>query len=263
MIINIDPVICRIGFIQLHWYGLMYLIGMAAAWSFGCFRIRQQSWRGWTCHQFADLIFYCALGVVIGGRLGYLLFYGWARLSQDPWFLFRLWEGGMSFHGGFLGVLIAAGIYGKQHHRSFVAIMDFIAPLAPLGLLFGRLGNFINGELWGKPTEMPWGMIFPNGGMVSRHPTQLYELFLEGLVMFFILWIYSYRERPRYAVSGLFLMSYGCFRSLIEFWRIPDEQLGYLAWDWLTMGQLLSIPMIVVGAGMIRFAYWRARRIYS
>lgn len=260
MIIDFNPVLLQVGVIKLHWYGLMYIIGIALAWLAGWWRIKNQTWRPLTTTQFSDLIFYCALGVIVGGRIGYLLFYGWVRLIEDPWFMLRVWEGGMSFHGGFLGVLIAVWVYAKLHQKSFVAIMDFIAPLAPLGLGFGRLGNFINGELWGKPTNVAWGMIFPSGGMIPRHPTQLYELLLEGLAMFLILWFYSQKPKPLYAVSGLFLICYGLFRSIVEIWRIPDEQLGYVAFEWLTMGQVLSIPMVLGGIAVMIFAYKRKPR---
>jgi len=175
--------------------------------------------------------------------------------------MIRVWQGGMSFHGGFLGVLVAVWLYGQSHRRSFIDIMDFVAPLAPLGLFFGRLGNFINGELWGKPTTVAWGMIFPSGGLIKRHPTQLYEMLLEGLAMFIILWLYSNRPRPRYAVSGLFLICYGAFRCFIELWRVPDEQIGYLVSNWLTMGQLLSLPMFVLGIALMIEAYRRNYRV--
>ena len=255
MVIDINPIFFQVGGLKLHWYGLMYMIGFGAAWLAGQWRLRTQAWHEYDIPQFGDLLCYCALGVIIGGRIGYLIWYGWAHWLQDPWFIFKLWEGGMSFHGGFLGVVTAVAGYTYLHQKSFIGTMDFIAPLAPLGLLFGRLGNFINGELWGKPSTMPWAMIFPSGGMIPRHPTQLYEMLLEGLLMFIILWHYSRKLRPRYAISGLFLICYGGFRSIIEFWRVPDAQLGYLAFDWLTMGQVLSMPMVIIGIAMIRYAY--------
>ena len=255
MIVQIDPILVNIGPFPVRWYGLMYIIGLGLALLFAWWRIKKQPWRGWNSTELGDLTFYAAVGVILGGRIGYLLFYGWARILEEPSFIFRVWEGGMSFHGGLLGVLVAMWIYAKLHKRSFVAIMDFIVPFVPLGLATGRLGNFINGELWGKPTDVAWGMIFPSGGMVARHPTQLYEFALEGVVMFVVLMVYSHKLRPRYAVSGLFLILYGAFRVLVEFFRIPDTQIGYLAFDWLTMGQILSIPMLLLGLWLMVYAY--------
>ncbi|XSG85196.1 MAG: prolipoprotein diacylglyceryl transferase [Methylohalobius sp. ZOD2] len=251
---HIDPVAIQIGPLKVHWYGLMYVIGFLGAWFLARWRAPRHDWQTETID---DLIFYGALGVVLGGRIGYMVFYNFPVLLHDPWSFFRVWEGGMSFHGGLLGVLAAMGWFAHKHRRAFFEVTDFLAPLVPVGLFFGRLGNFINGELWGKVTDLPWGMVFPTGGPLPRHPSQLYEAILEGLVLFTVLWIYSAKPRPRMAVSGLFLLLYGAFRFLVEFIREPDAHIGYLAFGWLTMGQLLSTPMILAGLLLLAFAYRR------
>lgn len=242
----IDPIALQIGFIKIHWYGLMYLISFAGGWLLARRRAKRPD-IGWTALQVDDLVFYVAMGVVLGGRLGYMLFYDFPHLLADPLSLFKIWQGGMSFHGGLLGVLLAVWLYGHKIKKHFADITDFIAPIIPIGLGVGRIGNFINAELWGRVTDVPWAMIFPEGGPLPRHPSQLYESFFEGLVLFSILWIYSAKPRPRYAVSGLFALLYGLFRFGLEFFRQPDSQMGFIAWDWLTMGQLLSLPLIAVG----------------
>jgi phosphatidylglycerol:prolipoprotein diacylglycerol transferase len=205
--------------------------------------------------QISDLLFYGALGVVLGGRIGYVLFYDLPNFLHDPVLLFKIWQGGMSFHGGMLGVFFAMWLYGRQLRKGFFTVTDFIAPLVPVGLCAGRIGNFINGELWGRPTDLPWGMVFPYVDNLPRHPSMLYEALLEGPVLFTLLWLYSNRPRPTMAVSGLFLIGYGCFRFLVEFVRQPDVQLGYLAFGWLTMGQVLSAPMIIIGIVLMVMAY--------
>lgn len=254
----IDPVALDLGAVKIHWYGIMYLVGFAAAWWLGQQRAKLPN-SGWSSEQIGDLIFYCALGVVIGGRLGYALFYDFANIASSPLSLFKIWEGGMSFHGGLLGVIVAMWLYGRKLGKSFFQVADFVAPLVPIGLGAGRLGNFINGELWGKATDLPWGIIFPHAGNFPRHPSQLYEALLEGLVLFLILWFYSKKPRPLMALSGLFLIGYGSFRFLVEFVRIPDEGLGYLAMDWLTMGQILSTPMVILGIVLMTLAYKQNR----
>jgi phosphatidylglycerol:prolipoprotein diacylglycerol transferase len=251
---EIDPVIVQFGPLAVRWYGLMYLVGFLAGW--WLLRRRAASpGSGWTREEVGDLLFYSALGVILGGRLGYVLFYGWERLLEDPLFVLRIQEGGMSFHGGMLGVLVAAAWFAHRTGRHFIDVTDFGAPVVPVGLGAGRLGNFINAELWGRTTDAPWGIVFPGGGLSPRHPSQLYEALLEGVVLFVLLWWFSSRPRPRYTVSGLFLLGYGTFRFAVEFFREPDAHLGFLFLDWVTMGQLLSLPMIV--AGCVFFAVGR------
>ena len=253
---QVDPVAIRLGPLAVRWYGIMYLVGFAAAWDLGRRRARQP-WSAVRPEQIDDLIFYGALGVILGGRIGYMLFYGHEQLVENPLNLLRIWEGGMSFHGGLLGVLTAMWLYGRSINAGFFALTDFIAPLVPIGLGAGRLGNFINGELWGRPTDLPWAVIVDG---VPRHPSQLYEAGLEGLVLFSVLWLFSSRQRPPMAVSGLFLLAYGLARFSVEFVRLPDIQIGYLAWGWFTMGQLLTLPMIAGGLLLLALAYRRAPR---
>ena len=273
---NINPIAFSIGPLAVHWYGIMYLLGFLGAWYLGN-RRRQQGRLPVSYEQFSDLAFYAMLGVIVGGRIGYMLFYispSW--IWTDPLALFRVWEGGMSFHGGLLGVLVAGWWWSRRNKIFFFDAMDFLAPLVPIGLGLGRLGNFIGGELWGRRTDAPWGVIFPRSledistsretlykmyldGQLNheaRHPSQLYEFTLEGIVLFAVLWIYSRKPRPRYAVSGMFALLYGLFRFGVEFVREPDVQLGFIAFDWLTMGQLLSIPLIVAGIVLL----WLSRR---
>ena len=253
---DIDPVAISFGPLKVHWYGLMYIIGFAAVWWFGTRRAKQPG-SGWTPEQVSDLIFYGALGVILGGRFGYVLFYNLPHYLAHPLDLIKIWQGGMSFHGGLLGVLLAMWWFARRTGKHFLQVTDFIAVWTPIGLAAGRLGNFINHELWGRVTDAPWGMLFRNAGPLPRHPSQLYEFALEGVALFIILWLYSARPRPMGAVSGVFLLFYGLFRFLVEFVREPDIQIGYLA-GIFTMGQLLSLPMIVLGIVLIRRAY-RAR----
>lgn len=250
---DIDPAI-HLGPLDIHWYGIMYLLGFIAGWCLGVVRAKKRG-SGWLPDDITDLLLFVAVGVIAGGRLGYVLFYGLNQALADPLWIIRLNEGGMSFHGGLLGVLLAMWVFARRRGRNFWDVTDFLAPLVPLGILFGRIGNFINGELWGKPTSLPWGIIFPDAGPLPRHPSMLYEGLLEGLVLFLILWFFSARRQPRYAVSGVFLLCYGIFRFLIEFVRIPDAQLGYLAFGWLTMGQILTLPMIAIGIWLLRRTY--------
>jgi len=275
---RIDPIAFSLGPLQVHWYGLMYLAAFLAAWWLGRIRIGAGRLPGVDGNGLSDLLFYCMLGVVLGGRVGYVLFYGFGGFLQDPLSLFRVWEGGMSFHGGLLGVLAAAWWWSRRQRLHFFDTMDFVAPLVPLGLGFGRIGNYIGGELWGKYTHADWGVVFPHAlpepfasmtpealqaqfdagalAQFARHPSQLYQAALEGLVLFLALWWFSSRPRPRYAVSGLFALLYGVFRILVEFVRLPDADIGYLAFGWLTMGQVLSLPLVVLGLGML----WLSRR---
>lgn len=250
---QIDPVALSLGPLQIHWYGLMYLIGIGGAWLLATYRLKKYPIM--KREKLGDLVFWLALGVIIGGRLGYALFYDMPAYIADPGKILRVWEGGMSFHGGFIGVMLAAWIFARRNQLRFFTLMDFIAPLVPLGLGSGRIGNFINGELWGKATDVPWAMIFPTGGFVARHPSQLYQFAMEGVLLFIILWLFSSKPRPTMAVSGVFALCYGIFRFIAEFFRVPDAQLGYLAWDWLTMGQILCLPMILVGVLLLWLAY--------
>jgi phosphatidylglycerol:prolipoprotein diacylglycerol transferase len=254
---NIDPIALQLGPLKIHWYGVMYLVAFGAAWWLGTRRAKR-SGSGWKPEQISDVVFYGALGTVLGGRIGYTLFYGLEKVLADPLSIFRVWEGGMSFHGGLLGVLLAMWLFGRKHKHGFFEITDFIAPLVPVGIATVRFANFINGELWGRVTTSPWGMVFPTGGPDPRHPSQLYEMFLEGIVLFVIVWVYSARPRPRMAVSGVFALSYGLFRFGVEFFRQPDAHLGFLAFNWLTMGQLLSLPLIITGVVLLWLAYYRA-----
>ena len=253
--IVIDPVIADLGFVKVYWYGVMYLLAFLSAYLLARYRIKSGSL--WNTKHVDDLIFYGALGAVLGGRLGYLLFYNWSIFISNPLTFFNFQNGGMSFHGGFLGVLIAMLAFNKKYQFTFFQTTDFIAPLIPLGLGFGRIGNYINGELWGRVTESSWGVFAPDqsGFWEKRFPTQLYEAFLEGLVLFFILWLFSNRKPPLMAISSLFLIFYGVFRFIIEFVRAPDSHIGYLAFDWLTMGQLLSLPMVIIGIYFLLKSY--------
>jgi len=254
---DLDPVAIAIGPVKVHWYGLMYLVGFLGGWALGRWRAGRPG-SGWSREEVSDLLFYIAVGVIAGGRLGYVLFYNPAYFAQHPLEIIAIWSGGMSFHGGLLGVIAAMWLFGRRDRRGFWSVADFVAPLAPLGLGAGRIGNFINHELWGRVTDVPWGMVFqgPDAGPLPRHPSQLYQAALEGLVLFTVLWIYSRHPRPTGRISGLFLLLYGIFRFLVEFVREPDPQLGFLAFGWVTMGQVLSLPMIVFGAWLL----WRPRR---
>jgi len=256
---NFNPIAFHIGSLKVHWYGLMYLIGFLAAWGLAWYRSRRPG-SGWDTNQVNDLIFYSALGVILGGRLGYVLFYDFSNFIEHPLSVFRVWEGGMSFHGGAIGVAIALWIYSRRYKKHWVDVIDFAVPLVPIGLGAGRLGNFINGELWGRVTTVPWGMVFPTGGPHPRHPSQIYEFFLEGVVLFIILWWFSSKRRPRGSVTALFLLCYGLFRFFIEFFRQPDIQLGFVLFGWLTRGQELSIPMIVAGVVWLIYSYRKKRR---
>jgi phosphatidylglycerol:prolipoprotein diacylglycerol transferase len=272
---EIDPVIVSIFGLKIRWYGMMYVLGFLGGWWLARRRSRQ-SWWQLNEQQVDDLVFYVMMGVILGGRIGYTLFYGWGNIAADPLYLFKIWEGGMSFHGGLAGVLIAMWLYGRKLGRTMWFMTDFVAPFVPLGLGLGRLGNFINGELWGHPAPgVPWAMQVACDGTPARvelcqqklglapdvamtpplHPSMLYEAVLEGLVLFVILWLFSSKQRPYMAISGVFLLFYGLFRFIVEFYRVPDSHLGYLVADWVTMGQVLSAPMIIGGAVLLYLAY--------
>ena len=253
---NIDPVAFSLGPLQIYWYGISYLAGLLIAW----FLLNRRAQRpGSDCspEQVADLVFYAMLGVLIGGRLGSVFFYNFDAFLRDPVLLFKIHQGGMSFHGGLLGVLAAIFWFGRKSNTPFFVLSDFIMPVVPVGLFLGRIANFINGELWGRPSTLPWAVVFPDpaAGNIARHPSQLYQAALEGLFLFLILWIFSARPRPEKAVSGLFLLGYGVARFSVEFVRQPDRHIGYIAFDWLTMGQLLTLPMIIFGAALLLLAY--------
>lgn len=273
---DIDPVALDLGFWQIHWYGVTYLVAFVAFLLLGRLRARRAD-SPMTPQQVGDFLFWAVIGVVAGGRLGYVLFYGLDQWAGDP--LFPLWinQGGMSFHGGLLGVITVMLLYGRHLGCGLLRLGDFIAPLGTLGLACGRIGNFIGGELWGRVTDVPWAVIFPEsiqpGGRTSealyqqylageldhlaRHPSQLYQAAGEGLLLFVILWLYSRHPRPVGAVSGLFLAGYGLFRFLAEFFREPDAHIGFVALDWMTMGQLLSAPMFIAGVVVMIIAYRR------
>lgn len=256
-----DPVAVSLGPLSIHWYGITYLVAFVGGWALARLRTNRTD-SPVNAEQLGDLLFYMALGVILGGRFGYVLFYQFDRFLADPLWLIQIWEGGMSFHGGLLGVLAAMLMFARRIGTGFFAIADFIAPVVPLGLGMGRLGNFINGELWGRPTspDLPWAMVFPQAGdALPRHPSQLYQFALEGVLLFVVLWWFSAKPRPRMAVSGLFLAGYGVVRFGVEFYREPDPQLGFVLMDWVTMGQLLSLPMVLAGAALLFLAYQQKR----
>jgi phosphatidylglycerol---prolipoprotein diacylglyceryl transferase len=273
---SIDPIALKLGPVSIHWYGLMYLIAFGLAWWLGLRRVRAGRLPV-SENAYSDLVFYGMLGVVLGGRIGYIFFYGFQQVLEDPLSALRVWEGGMSFHGGLLGVMGAVLWWSRRQGLAFFDTIDFVAPMIPPGLGFGRLGNYIGGELWGHISQVPWAVIFPkslpdaysrldaaalraaheSGALdgFARHPSQLYQAAWEGIVMFAVLWWFSSRPRPRYAVSGMFALLYGAFRFAVEFVRQPDAHLGYLAFGWLTMGQVLSVPLVVVGLLLL----WKSR----
>jgi len=241
---NIDPIALQLGPISIHWYGIMYMLAFVSAWWLA---MRRAPIAGFSKEQVSDIIFYGAIGVVLGGRIGYILFYQFGAFIKEPSMILRVWEGGMSFHGGLIGVILAVIFCARRQQRSFASIMDFAAPIVPLGLGAGRLGNFIGGELWGRPTELPWGMVFPHVDQLARHPSQLYQFALEGIFLFILVWLYSAKPRASLQVSGMFLLGYGGQRLVVEFARQPDAHLNFIAFGWLTQGQLLSMPMIALG----------------
>ncbi len=257
---NINPVALNLGFFQIHWYGLMYLLAFAFAWGLATHRAKQRN--GWNADMISDLIFFGALGVVLGGRVGYVFFYGFDQFLQNPLWLFQVWTGGMSFHGGFLGVAVAMLFWCKKYQKSWFETLDFVVPCVPLGLMFGRIGNFIGGELWGRPVtnpDYPLAMVFPHVDGLARHPSQLYQAFGEGLLLFILLWWFSSKPRPRMAVSAFFLIGYGIARFVVEFFREPDN--GQLFIAWMSKGQFLTLPMIIAGIILMVLAY--QKKIYD
>ena len=251
---TIDPIIFSVGPVSLRWYGMMYLLGFIAAYLLGRKRARQ-AWSPMQPEQVEDLVFASALGAVLGGRVGYVFFYGFDRFLTDPLWLFRVWEGGMAFHGGLIGVFLALIIYARKLNRPLGEVCDFVAPLAPIGLGLGRMANFINAELYGRASDVSWAMVFPSDGLaIPRHPSQLYQCFLEGIVLFVLIYGFTRVRRPVWAASGLFLFGYGIARYGVEFFREPDASLFL---DWMTRGQFLSLPMIIGGAAMLALSYYQ------
>lgn len=274
-----DPVAFSLGSLKVHWYGLMYLLAFATAYGLAWYRSSKRE--GWNAEMVSDLVFFGAIGVILGGRIGYVLFYQLGTFLQNPLYLFKVWEGGMAFHGGFIGVMLAMWYFARKYKKAPFEVLDFIAPCVPTGLLFGRLGNFINGELWGRVSDAgySWLMLFPQAAradmtllqnneslkqimvevngqyLLPRHPSQLYEAFAEGLLLFLILWWFSSKPRPRMAVSALFLLGYGLSRFTIEFLRQPDADQGFILLGWVTKGQMLTMPMIIAGIIMLIYAY--------
>lgn len=256
---DINPIAFHIFSWPVHWYAISYLAAFGTAWWLGN-RLADRANSPFNREQVADIVFYGALGILLGGRIGYILFYQPVYFLHHPLEIFFLWRGGMSFHGGMLGTVIALWIYGRSLEKQLLTITDFIGPMVPLGLGFGRIANFINQELWGRETDVPWGMIFKTGGPHPRHPSQLYEAFLEGLVLFVILWVFAKKPRPTGMLTGLGIAGYGVFRIFVEFFRQPDAFLGYRAFGWVTQGQLLSVPMVLFGIGLM---IWAKRRYSS
>ena len=252
---QIDPVALSLGPLSIHWYGLMYLLGFVLFIILGRYRIKRTPESKFTNEMLDDALFYGALGVIIGGRLGHVLFYQFGYYLQHPLEIFAVWQGGMSFHGGFIGTLIAMLLLARKYNLRWLNVTDFLVPMVPLGLGAGRIGNFINAELWGRPTDVPWGMVFPYVDNLPRHPSQLYQFFLEGIVLFLVVWIYSAKPRPMGAVTGVFMVGYGVLRSIAEFYREPEAGFMGILTLGITMGQWLSLPMILIGTGMLIWAY--------
>ncbi|RDH81676.1 MAG: prolipoprotein diacylglyceryl transferase [endosymbiont of Galathealinum brachiosum] len=259
---TIDPVALDLGFAQIHWYGLTYLLAFLSAWAVGNYRAKQPN-SGWTKDQVSDVLFYGALGVILGGRIGYIFFYNFDKFIENPVIIFRIWEGGMSFHGGMLGVFLGLYLFGRKTGRTFFQVSDFIAVMVPLGLGFGRIGNFINKELWGRPVDsaLPWAIDY--GDKIARHPSSLYQALTEGVILFLILFIYSRKPRPIMAVSGVFMISYGMLRFITEFFRTPDAHLGFVMFDWMSKGQQLSIPMVIFGLTILIMSYKKQSNLSS
>ncbi|MEK9822836.1 MAG: prolipoprotein diacylglyceryl transferase [Gammaproteobacteria bacterium] len=255
---NLDPVAISLGPISIHWYAISYLVGIGLVWWTLGYRNRHYA-SGYSDEEVSDLVFFAVLGVLLGGRIGYMLFYGMENLLANPASALRVWEGGMSFHGGLIGVLLGVLWFARKTGRTFFQITDFIAPSIPIALGCGRIGNFINAELPGRVTEVPWGLVYP-GEVVARHPSSLYQAMLEGPVLFVLLWVFAMKPRPVMAVSGLFLVGYGLLRIFSETFRLPDSHLGFVLFDQVTQGQLLSLPMVLLGAGFIAYSYYQPKQ---
>ena len=259
---NIDPVLFSIGPVAVHWYGLAYVVGILLAWRYARWlastdRLWASGKPAMTPADIDDFLLWAAAGIVLGGRIGYILFYDFAAFADNPLRLFQIWNGGMSFHGGLLGTTVAMILYARRRHIVVWSLFDVIAAAAPIGLFLGRIANFINSELWGRVSDVPWAVLFPNGGPLPRHPSQLYEAVLEGPILFLALYVLIWRhgklKQPRY-VAGAFLAGYAASRILVEFVREPDVHIGYLFGDWLTMGMLLSVPMVLIGIAAMMMA---------
>lgn len=254
---SIDPVAISLGPVSIHWYALSYLIGIGLVWLTLRYRTRVYQ-LGWTEDDLSDMVFYAVLGVLLGGRIGYMLFYGWEALLRDPLSALKIWEGGMSFHGGLIGVLIGVGFFARRKGVSFFTVTDFIAPSIPLALGCGRIGNFINGELPGRVTDVSWALVYP-GELVGRHPSSLYQALLEGPVLFAMLWVFAMKPRPLMVISGMFLVGYGSLRVLSEAFREPDSHIGFVMFNWVTQGQLLSVPMVLLGISFVVYSTMRVK----
>jgi len=253
---KINNLALEIGFLKIHWYGLMYLLSFIIIKTLINKNLNNINNKCNIVDISGECIYFGVIGTIVGGRLGYVLLYNFYQYIKYPWSILRIWEGGMSFHGGLIGVIIGLFLFAKKNNISILSVYDCIAPAVPLGLFLGRIGNFINSELWGRVTTVPWGMISENGGLLPRHPSQLYEAFGEGIILYIIMWIYTKKLHPQGAVSGLFLLSYGIIRFFCEFYRAPDSHIGFML-NKFTMGQLLSIPMIIIGCVMMLWTHKR------
>lgn len=254
---ELDPIAISLGPISIHWYALSYLVGIGIVWWLSRYRVRVYG-PAFSDDDLADILFYAVLGILLGGRIGYMFFYGFENLVQNPLSILRIWEGGMSFHGGLIGVLLGMLYFSRRRKVSFFTVTDFIGVSIPIALGIGRLGNFVNTELPGRETDVAWAIIFP-GETIGRHPSSLYQAVLEGPVLLVIMWTFARKPRPLMAVSGMFLLGYGSLRMLSELFREPDQHLGFVLFDSVTTGQMLSLPMALLGIGFIIFSYLRKK----